>query len=278
MPELPEVTTVAKILNREIKNLTITDSMIFYTKLLKNVDITTFKAAVKNQKIVEVTNYAKYIAIKLEDWVLISHLRMEGKWMIEEANSYSYDQKHLEAQLALSNGKFARYYDTRKFGTLELYSVDTYKNSPSLVKLGPIPGQLGATSEYLYSKTKRSRKAIKTLLLDQTVVAGLGNIYVNEVLFATKMSPEEPANNLTLQDCKNLMKASKEILSKAIELGGTTIHTFKSSVEVEGNYQEHLKVHLRAGHPCFNCGFKIAKNFVNGRGTYYCPKCQILKK
>lgn len=198
--------------------------------------------------------------------------------MIEEPELYSYDQKHLEAQLVLSNGKFARYYDTRKFGTLELYTSETYQNSPSLAKLGPIPGEIRATAEYLYGKTQRSRKAIKTVLLDQTVIAGLGNIYVNEVLFATKIHPEQPANTMTLQDCENLMQASTKILTKAIELGGTTIHTFKSSVEVEGNYQEHLKVHLRAGQECVNCGFKIAKNFVNGRGTYYCPNCQIFKK
>ncbi|WP_026389185.1 DNA-formamidopyrimidine glycosylase [[Acholeplasma] multilocale] len=274
MPELPEVTTVGRILNKQVKGKVIEEFNIFYTKLLKTPSIEEMKNLVKGQKIVEVTNVAKYLLIKLEDYVMISHLRMEGKWMIEKPDLYSYPEKHLEAQFKLDDGMMMRYYDTRKFGTLEMYKKEDYITNSSLAKLGPIPMNNQVSGEYLHSKTIRSRKAIKTLLLDQNIIAGLGNIYVNEVLFDAKIHPETVSNELSLEQCTNLIESSDRILTLATEKGGTSIHSFESQAGVRGSFQDYLKVHTKVGQPCPNCNTTIEKIFVNGRGTYYCPNCQ----
>ncbi|WP_031542103.1 DNA-formamidopyrimidine glycosylase [Mesoplasma photuris] len=275
MPELPEVTTVAKILNKKIQNTKILDSKIFYTKLLKTPSIEEFKSIIKGQTIQRVTNIAKYLLIELDTHVMVSHLRMEGKWSVEEIDELQFKESWLEAQIHLDNNQVLRYYDSRKFGTLELYSKEDYIAKSSIHKLGPTPMQTDlATPEYLYKITKKSKKAIKTLLLDQEKLAGLGNIYVNEVLFKSKVNPERSADSLNLEEVKAILQNSKEILLAAIEMGGTTFHSFKSSATETGHYQDKLMVHSRRKQACLVCGETILFTKVNGRGTEYCPKCQ----
>ncbi|ATZ18579.1 formamidopyrimidine-DNA glycosylase [Williamsoniiplasma somnilux] len=274
MPELPEVVTVCKMLKPEIVNKTIIDFQIFYGKLLQRPSISEFKKKVINQKILNISNFAKYIVIELANDVLISHLRMEGKWIVEDLESFAYPERHLEAQFILNNNKALRYYDTRKFGTLELLSKNEYKNIPPLSKLGPDPTKVNVNAVNFHKIVTKSKRPIKTVLLDQSVLSGLGNIYVNEVLFEAKINPNTPANEISLENCGNILKESSRILKKSIEQGGTSIHSFESAAGVTGNYQNYLKVHGKSGNNCVYCGSKIQKEFVGGRGTYFCPKCQ----
>ena len=115
---------------------------------------------------------------------------------------------------------------------------------------------------------------IKTLLLDQTIISGLGNIYANEVLFASKINPHRKGKDITLKECSDIVTSSNEIIKEAIELGGTTIKSYTSSLGVTGRFQQRLKVHKKEGEPCKVCGEKIKKEFINGRSSYYCLNCQ----
>lgn len=274
MPELPEVYTVCKILNEQVKGKTIESFQIFYGKLLKRPSIEEFKMSVKNQKIKQVFNIAKYIIIELETDVIISHLRMEGRWLVEDPDTFTWTERHLEAQFLLDNGKMMRYYDTRKFGTLELLPIDQYYLIPPISNLGLDPTKDEINITDLYTKIHKLRSPIKTVLLAQNILSGIGNIYANEILFAAKISPFKIANELTRKKIETILSASQEILTQAKKSGGTTIHSFEATKGVKGNYQDFLKVHGKVGKQCVNCNQEIKKYFIGGRGTYFCLNCQ----
>ncbi|ATG97557.1 DNA-formamidopyrimidine glycosylase [Mesoplasma lactucae] len=278
MPELPEVRMVVRYLNENVQGKTIDKVNIFYKRLLVDTTILELQNNLPGQIIESVQPYGKYIIFHLTDFEMISHLRMEGKWICENPETFTYGESLLEAQFWLKDdANILRYYDSRRFGTLQLVKKGEWKNLPSIAKLGPEPFDKEATPEYLYSKTSKTTRAIKTVLLDQTVLLGLGNIYVNEVLWASEINPEEPANRLTLADDKKILEKSREILNDSIAHGGTTIHSFAFGDKHVGEYQRLLKVHGKNGKECPRCGAKIVKTVVGGRGTYYCPVCQKIK-
>ena len=143
--------------------------------------------------------------------------------------------------------------------------------NPALVKLAKEPFDMDA--DELYSHIHNKKKHMKSLLLEQEVIAGLGNIYADEVLFASKINPLRLGESVTLEECKRIIKSARDILSLAIKEGGTTIRSYTSSLGVTGNYQNFLKVHKKEGELC-TCGCKIEKIKVGGRSTYFCPNCQ----
>ncbi|AGJ90947.1 DNA-formamidopyrimidine glycosylase [Mycoplasma putrefaciens] len=274
MPELPEVTTVVKVIKPKILNKTILGINIFTPKIVKSDSVDNFQKKVKNQKINKVFNKAKYIVLELDEHVIISHLRMTGKWVVEQAETYSYDRSWLRAEISLDDQKFFRFYDARGFGTLDIYDKKDYQIVSGLDQLGPIPLNNQVSVDYLYSKTQKTNRAIKTLLLDQHIIAGLGNIYVNEVLFLSKVLPDKPAKLLSRSQVEDIINNSEQVLQKAIAMNGTTISDFESLPGVKGEYQNELLVHLRNNKKCKHCGSKILKTQVNNRGTYYCSVCQ----
>ena len=172
----------------------------------------------------------------------------------------------------MDNNKELRYNDTRKFGKMYLVKKDELNNSP-LAKLGKEPWDKDLTANYLKEKLNR-KLAIKTLLLDQSIITGIGNIYADEILFLSKINPETPGANLTNKNLTDIIDNTKMVLEKAIEMGGTTIHTYTSVDGITGLFQQELLVHGKKDLPCPNCQSKIIKIVVNTRGTYYCPKCQ----
>ncbi|QBQ08043.1 formamidopyrimidine-DNA glycosylase [Spiroplasma gladiatoris] len=274
MPELPEVETVVKSLKKRVLNLIINKVEIFYPKIIKtNISVLDFQKQIENRKISDIQRIAKYIIFVLEDKVLISHLRMEGKWFLYDKNEV-YDKKHVLATFHLSNNKILNYHDTRKFGTFDLQDLNDYKSNNPIKKLGPEPFVLEANSNYLYEKMSKSTRHIKTMLLDQTIIAGIGNIYADEILFDAKISPLITGNFLKPKDYQRIIESSKKILKKSIELGGTTIDSYQPEQGIDGKFQNELKVHTRKGKKCYECGNEIIKLKVNGRGTYYCKTCQ----
>ena len=172
----------------------------------------------------------------------------------------------------LDNQENLIYNDTRKFGKMYLLKSEDDIHSP-LNKLGKEPWDKDLTVAYLKEKLKK-KKAIKTLLLDQEIITGIGNIYADEILFLAGINPEEYGVNLTDKKLADIIKYTKEILEKSISLGGTTIHSYAAVDGVSGRFQQELLVHGKAGELCPNCKNKIIKITVNGRGTYYCPHCQ----
>ncbi|NLG82512.1 MAG: DNA-formamidopyrimidine glycosylase [Bacilli bacterium] len=272
MPELPEVETVRNTLKRKVLNKTIVAVDILYDKIIKT-DLSLFRKNLLNQTIIDIERKGKYLLFKLNDYYLISHLRMEGKYSLKKVNDVI--DKHTHVVFRFSDDTELRYLDVRKFGTMHLKNIpEVYVGEP-LEKLGLEPFDDGFTLEYLKSEFTGNRP-IKNVLLDQEIIAGLGNIYVNEILFLAKLHPETPTNKLTDQNILDIINASKVTLEKAIKLGGTTIRSYTSDDNVTGKFQNELLVHGKVDEPCPVCGTTIIKTRVSGRGTYLCPNCQKL--
>ena len=212
MPELPEVETVKEALNQTVKGQTIKEIELRYEPMIKNMDSEEFKNKLKNQMIQEVSRRGKYLVFHFDDYYLLSHLRMEGKYF------YADDEfelnPHVHVIFTLDNGKRLLYQDTRKFGTYHLYDkeVDLETTAPFQV-LGLEPFATEFTPSYVKEKIKNKKKPIKSLLLDQTVVCGLGNIYVDEVLYRARLHPLTSSSELTDKDIENVVKYTVEVLS-----------------------------------------------------------------
>ncbi len=272
MPELPEVETVRRTLEHFVTGKVIRDIDVYYEKIIRNVSIDEFKRTLIGKSINEISRYGKYLIFHLDDVRLISHLRMEGKYFIKELDAKK--EKHEHIIFYFSDGSTMRYNDVRKFGTMDIVLKDElYTNSP-LKKLGLEPFEEEMTASHLKSLIKHKSVAIKTALLDQSIIVGLGNIYVDEVLFLSKLHPTTPCNKLKNRDFDNLIENSVIVLNKAIKLGGTTIRSYTSSLGITGRFQNELNVHMRKDEDCEVCQTTIVKTKVNGRGTYFCPTCQ----
>ena len=270
MPELPEVETVRRVLKEKLIGLIIEDVEIRYPKMILN-DIDYFKKMVINNRIIDISRCAKYLIFNLENGNIISHLRMEGKYFY--TNDLSIDNKHVHVIYKLSNGYYLMYQDVRKFGIMEYKTNDDLYNTLPLDKIGV---DLVLTKDFdyqaIYDKIKRKKLPIKTSLLDQSIISGLGNIYVDEVLFYAKVDPTRLSNSITLDEIKRIIEGSVEILNLAIANKGTTIKSYTSSLNVTGNYQKFLKVHTK--NECIDCKSKLIRVKINGRTTYYCKNCQ----
>ncbi len=276
MPELPEVETVRQTLKRQILNKTITRVEVFYPKMLEDTNINDFKSLLVGQTFKDISRYGKYLFFILDDYIIISHLRMEGKFFIKNIDDVISTHEHII--FTLNDEISFRYHDTRRFGKMTLLKTSKLEdalNYPSIKKLGKEANDESFSKEELYALLKNKNMPIKTALLNQEIIAGLGNIYVDEVCFISKLHPKTLAKTLTIDDAKNILEASRITLAKAIKAGGTTIRSYTSSLGVTGLFQLELLVHSKENEPCPICKTPIRKIFVGGRGTYFCPNCQI---
>lgn len=276
MPELPEVKTVINHLKTKIINWTVTDIFINKEKLIKEIEPSNFKKMLINRTINSLENVGKFIVFKFDhDLVLLSHLRMEGKYRLENDLLHLNAHDHLIFKIKNEQEKSEKYLiynDTRQFGTFHLRTNDNYLTLLPLKKIAPEPALVNI--DKIYKKLQSKKIAIKTALLDQTLIAGLGNIYVNEVLWTVKINPDKTANSLSFEQVEEIIKVADTILKQATKLGGTTIKSFLAFDKTAGNFQKFLNVHNKTGEPCKRCFALIAKKLVNQRGTYYCAVCQ----
>ena len=272
MPEKPEVITVAKKLEKKILGKKIIEVNILYPKMIDYPDIVTFKKCIKNQTINSITTRGKWIVVELDTDYLLFHLRMEGKFFFRNKNDEI--NKHEHVIFLLDDEIELRFADVRKFAKVMLIPKDKLLNMKPYTELGLAPWDKNLTVEYLKEKLKNKKLPIKTILLDQSVITGIGNIYADEILFLSKINPLTKPNLLTDVDFDNIIKNTTKVLDKAIEEGGTTIRSYTSEEGVTGLFQNNLNVHQREGQECYICKTKILKIRVGGRGTYYCPKCQ----
>lgn len=268
MPELPEVETVRRTLEKQIIGKKITKIDIRYKRMIVGY-AEEFKHILEGKTFTSIDRRGKYLIFHFnEGYAVISHLRMEGKYFYQE-DSYEED-KHTHVIFYLDNHWKLLYQDVRKFGTMELKTEELLYKTKPLALLGKEPFECDGS--YLYSYTKRKKIAIKSLLMDQTILLGLGNIYANEVLFASEILPMRPANEVTENECDTLISNSQKILKKAIKLNGTTIRSYTSSLGIEGSFQDFLQVHTKK--VCPKCGKDLEKTMIGGRSAYYCLKCQ----
>lgn len=270
MPELPEVETVKNGLLKKVKGKKIIKCRVLWDGIIAYPNPQEFVSSIENQTINDITRRGKFLMFILDDYYLTSHLRMEGKYFIKDPTEPL--SKHDHVIFTLDNNKELRYNDTRKFGKMHLVKKDELSKSP-ISKLGKEPWDKDLNIEYLSEKLNK-KKAIKTLLLDQSIITGIGNIYADEILFLSRINPEINGCDLSNKNLQDIIENTRNILSKAIELGGTTIHTYTAVDGITGRFQQELLVHGKKDSECPNCKTKIEKIVVNTRGTYYCPKCQ----
>lgn len=269
MPELPEVEVVRQQLKQKVLNKKIIDVVSYHDNIF-NGQIEDLKANLINQSFIDVERYGKYLVFILSnEKVLISHLRMEGKYQIRPIDEKV--DKHEHIIFNFDDNTSLRYHDTRKFGRMDLRDKTTYLHVLPLSQLGAEPANMKV--DELYSKINKKNVYIKVALLDQTIIAGLGNIYVDETLFMSNVSPLRRTNTITKKEANEITKNAEIVLAKALKLGGTTIRTF-SATDMHGRFQNHLLVHTKNNLPCPVCGNTIIKTKVGGRGTYVCEVCQ----
>lgn len=272
MPEKPEVITVAKSLTQKIIGKKIIAVDVYWDNIISTPNVDEFKKRIKNQTINDITTRGKFLVLILDTDVLLIHLRMEGKFFFRTKENEI--NKHEHVVFTFDDQTQMRFHDVRKFGKMYLFQKnEVYKVAP-LCNLGYEYNDECLSGEYLREKFKNKKLPIKTVLLDQSIISGIGNIYDDEILFLSHISPLKKSCDLTLDECNDIVANTKITLDKAIKLGGTTIKSFTSEEGVHGLFQNELNVHGKKKGKCPICSSDIINIKINGRGTYYCEKCQ----
>ncbi len=275
MPELPEVATVITELKSCVLNKPVKQVKVHLDKVLKNTNVKQLNDALVNHSFVDIKRRGKYIIFCLSNGLfLVSHLRMEGKYFFEAKGS-QFDLNHVLVEFLFQDCDQLNYHDTRQFGTFHLFNRYQFENARELNKLALDPLDQEFNHQAIFNKGHKSNKKIKTFILDQTNISGIGNIYADEILFASKIHPETLAKNLNLSQYQLICQNATDILKKAVEMKGTTIGTFTFKKDHTGGYQHFLKIHGKKGKQCQSCNTTIIKKKINGRGSYICEKCQI---
>ncbi|WP_195571831.1 DNA-formamidopyrimidine glycosylase [Paenibacillus sp. 1001270B_150601_E10] len=273
MPELPEVETVKRTLNTLVKGKKIDRVTVTLPRIIQRpAEIESFCAALAGHTIQEVGRRGKFLLIHLDDLVLVSHLRMEGRYGV-----YSSDEpveKHTHVIFHFDDETELRYKDVRQFGTMHLFSPGEEMREAPLKKLGIEPLQDGFTAELLKEKLGNRRSFIKPVLLNQHIIVGLGNIYVDEALFRAGIHPMTQADSLNDEQLKRLHEAIIYTLQQAVDAGGSSIKSYVNGQGEMGMFQHQLQVYGQEGKPCVRCGQLVEKSVVGGRGTHTCPSCQ----
>jgi formamidopyrimidine-DNA glycosylase len=265
MPELPEVETIVRQLCRQITGKTLASVRVLWPRTITGRRAE-FCQRLRGMTVAAVSRRGKYIGIEGGDGTFFTvHLRMTGKLVVEIAAA---DRKHLRVQFQFTDGTALHFVDARKFGRMRLWPC----RGESCPGLGPEPLRRAAVLSAL--KGLKTRRAIKSVLLDQSVLAGIGNIYADEALFAAGIHPLTAAVALNPGQQKLLSRFVPQILKLAIGRRGTTLRNYRTVADESGENQEHLNVYGRAGEPCFVCGAAIEKIRINGRSSHYCSGCQ----
>lgn len=273
MPELPEVETIRRVLEPQIKDLTITAVTVNRPEVIGHPTAEEFCQALTGQTIDTMTRRGKFLSVLLNSGdYFVLHLRMTGCLLLTPANYPP--EKHTHIVFHLSSGDELRFSDTRRFGRFWLFrkgEIDTYSG---IGKLGLEPFDHGLTADYLQQHFGKRKKAIKECLLDQDIIAGIGNIYSDEILFAAKIHPARSANSLTKAEWVRLAAAIPERLAYFIEKNALTPKEYFESKGQDYRNTPFLQVYGHGGEPCPNCGVMLCRMIVGGRSSVYCPACQ----
>jgi formamidopyrimidine-DNA glycosylase len=288
MPELPEVEVVKRSLKNKILNLIIKKVKINDDKLRFRVNKKEILKIV-GMRIKKIKRRSKFLIFYFEqNYIMLAHLGMTGKFFFVNKNKKKYktsfyynlnekkDQKHDRVIFFLEKNQKLIYNDVRKFGFIKIYKLNKFINNSHLKNLGPEPLQKNYNFNYFTQYIKGRKRSIKNILMDQKFVSGLGNIYVNEILYLSGVSPLRKVKNLKDLEVNKIVFFTKKILNDSIRFGGSSIKNFSSSNGKKGIFQQHFKVYGRKGEKCSNsdCNNGITKVFVSNRGTFFCPSCQ----
>lgn len=271
MPELPEVETIRKGLSTKISGKVIRKVDILLPKISRN-EPQKLQSLLVGLKIEKVNRKGKFLILKLKpQGFLLFHLKMSGQLIYLENNQSL--AKHTHAIFEFTDGSQLRYIDMRQFGYLKY--VKNLKQAKELSSLGPEPIDKALTlTQFKNRLAKRPRSRIKQLLLDQSLISGIGNIYADEILFSAGINPLRRTVSLSAIEIEKIFFSAKKILKEAIKEKGTSISLYVDHLGQTGNYANKLRVYGRKGLPCSKCKTPIQKIKLSGRGTHYCPSCQ----
>lgn len=270
MPELPEVEVVRTgleplLVGREIQRVRCHRQSLRYP--LPDLD------GLVGRSFCAVRRRAKYLLFELDDgWVLVWHLGMTGQFHLLQAEAKAGQHEHV--RIDLDDGMSLRYRDIRRFGYAGLFASDEVAAHAWFAGLGPEPLEDGFNTDYLYQVCRGRKGPIKSLLMNSSVVVGVGNIYASEALFRAGIHPARAAGNISRQRLANLVAAIKEVLHEAIAAGGSSISDFVQADGRPGYFSHAFRVYGRVGESCVACGQPIRRIQQSGRSTYYCPGCQ----
>lgn len=271
MPELPEVETIVRELNAALPGRAVREVEVFRRDALGGVPPRAFRDALAGRRFGPVGRRGKFLLFRLEPaGHLVAHLRMTGKFILSPP--LPVPRPHHRVWFHLQDGGLLVFQDLRCFGTLHV--VERPEDAPGLRKLGLDPCAPGFTAAWLARALAQSRAPLKHWLMDQTRIAGLGNIYACEALFAARLSPRRPARRVSAAEARRLRNAIRAVLGRAIRKNGTTISDFARVDEKLGEFQRYLRVYGREGEPCPACGGPIARIRQQQRSTFFCPECQ----
>jgi len=286
MPELPEIEIVKRSLFKKINKAKIVNVKINNKNLRYKITHALPKKLI-NEKILKISRRSKYLIFHFKNKLLLAHLGMSGKFLIIRSKdkkmfktSFYYDldilAKHNHIHFILNNGLELIYNDVRRFGFFKLFENIKLKEITYLKKLGPEPFSVLFCIKYVQKFIKNRKKNIKNLLMDQTFVSGLGNIYVNEALFLSKIHPLRQCSNLERKSIKNLIYNIRKVLKIAINQGGSSIRDFKNVYGKSGNFQQFFNVYGQENKNCsrISCKGKIKKISISNRSSFYCNVCQ----
>ena len=287
MPELPEVEVVKRSLTNKLQNLIIKEVKINDERLRYPIDKNKIRKLV-GLKLEKIERKSKFLLFFFNKIIMMIHLGMTGKLFFVKKKkkkfktSFYYnindkkDQKHDRVVFFFNKNQKLIYNDVRKFGFIKLLNKKDYKSNYHLISLGPEPLKREFHYYYLKKYIKGRNRIVKDILMDQKFVSGIGNIYANEILFSSKVRPFRKVKNLKEFELKKILKFTKEILKRAIKLGGSSIKNFSSSNGKKGSFQQYFKVYGKKGENCSNknCNHKIIRIVIANRATFYCSNCQ----
>jgi formamidopyrimidine-DNA glycosylase len=272
MPELPEVETVARGLRHLLAGRTIVSASVDWPRVLARPSIEEFRARVAGRTVVSVGRRGKYVVLGLDQGHLLIHLKMSGRlWVVPTGEP---QDKHVHVVFCLDDGWELRFHDTRKFG--RVYLVDEPEEVTA--QLGPEPLADDFALDDLRRLLARRTGRLKSLLLNQQFLAGLGNIYADEALFAARLHPLRRADSLAPDEQARLYEAIRSVLWRAVAAQGTTLDDggYTDAEGQAGAYQEQIAVYGRKGQSCLRCQTPIERIVVGARSTFFCPCCQVL--
>ncbi len=292
MPELPEVETIVRDLDKEVRHRTFLDVWTDTSKIIKKPSLEIFRRELKGKEIIGARRRAKNILIDLSGgYVLLVHQKItghlligkwkqeKGEWVAENKGPLFTDpvNRFLRVIFFLDDKRQLALSDSRKFAKIELWKKEELEESENYRKIGPEPLAEDFTFEDFTELFKKKKGKIKQVLMDQNFIAGVGNIYASEILFDAKIHPEEDVSRLNREDLRRIYNATRKILNKSIEMRGDSFSDFRTLFGEKGGFQNLVKVYQREGEECLYCGGRVRRIKQGGRSSFYCPRCQKKK-
>ena len=276
MPELPEVETVRRMLDAHVLGRVVKDVGLSGKALRTPMGRASARRMV-GRRLASTGRHGKYLFVHFERGLtLISHLGMSGRWLFS-ATPPTETLPHIHATLSFTDGAVLRFQDPRRFGFLRVVATSRLGREPEIARLGPDPIAARPDPGDLHERARGRRSAVKSFLLDQAQIAGIGNIYASEILHRTGIHPARPAGRVGEAEWGEIARVTRQVLEEAIARMGTTFSTYRTLWNEPGQYGGQLRVYDRGGAPCRTCGTPIRRSVIGQRATYFCPSCQPVR-